>query len=199
MFCLDQEATFDRKPDTGGEDVVRLFAVLRDCRRENDGADPGPRPARGRLRQESASPKTIRTSLVPPEYKVLHSTLVELRHKAFAHTDASGHLPGRGMMMEVRLVFEGGSVVNFSSRPILEPELLPHIKTLSDLLAQKVKEMHDTFYDQVLKAIVPRFGIADIGNEFELNVQDEKGPMVVASKDPMQHKYPFVRRLPRSS
>jgi hypothetical protein len=142
---------------------------------------------------------TLSTSLVPPEYKVLHSTLVELRHKAFAHTDASGRLPGRGMMTEVRLVFEGGSVVNFSSRPILEPELLPHIKTLSDLLAQKVKEMHDTFYDRVLKAIVPRFGIADIGKEFELNVQDEKGPMVVASKDPMQHKYPFVRHLPGSS
>ena len=44
MFCLDQEATFDRKPDTGGEDVVRLFAVLHDCRRENDGADPGRGP-----------------------------------------------------------------------------------------------------------------------------------------------------------
>jgi len=138
----------------------------------------------------------LSTSLVPPEFQELHSTLIDLRHKAFAHTDASGRLPGHGMMTELRLVFEGKSVVNFSSRPILEPVLLPHIKTLSDLLAQKVKELHDTFYDRVLKAIVPRFGIADIGKEFELNVQDEKGPMVVASKDPIRHKYPFVRHLP---
>ncbi len=99
-------------------------------------------------------------------------------------------------MTELRLVFEGRSVVNFSSRPILEPVLLPQIKTLSDLLAQKVKELHDTFYYRVLEAIVPRFGIADIGKEFELNVQDEKGPMVVPSKDPIRHKFPFVRHLP---
>jgi hypothetical protein len=141
----------------------------------------------------------LSTSLVPTEFKDLHSTLMNLRHKAFAHTDASGRLPGHGMMTEVRLVFEGGSVVNFSSRPILEPVLLAHIKTLSDLLAQKVKELHDTFFDRVLKAIVPSFGTADIGKEFELNVQDEKGPMVVPAKDPIQHKYPVVRHLPESS
>jgi len=137
----------------------------------------------------------LSTSLVPPEYKELHSNLMDLRHKAFAHTDASGRLPGHGMMTEVRLVSEGGSVVNFSSRPVLEPELLPHIKALSDLLTQKVDEVHDKFYDRVLEAIAPRFGIADIGKEFELNVEDEKGPMVVPSKDPIQHKYPVVRRL----
>jgi hypothetical protein len=142
---------------------------------------------------------TLSTSLVPQEFKQLHSTLMDLRHKAFAHTDASGRLPGHGMMTEVRLVFEGGSVVNFSSRPILEPVLLPHIKTLSDILTQKVKELHDTFLDRVLNAIVPRFGIADIGKEFELNVQDEKGPMVVVSKDPIQHKYPVVRPLSDSN
>ena len=129
----------------------------------------------------------------------LHSNLMDLRHKAFAHTDASGRLPGQGMMTEVRLLFEGGSVVNFSSRPVLEPELLPHIKTLSDLLTQKVQEVHDKFYDRVLKAIVPRFGIADIGKEFELNVQDEKGPMVVPAADPIRHKYPVVRHLPESN
>jgi hypothetical protein len=141
----------------------------------------------------------LSTGLVPMEFKELHSTLINLRHKAFAHTDASGRLPGHGMMTEVRLVFEGRSVINFSSRPILEPVLLPHIKTLSDLLAQKVKELHDTFYDRVLKAIEPRFGIADIGKEFELNVQDEKGPMVVSAKDPIQHKYPVVRPLSDSN
>jgi hypothetical protein len=39
---------------------------------------------------------TLSTSLVPQEFKQLHSTLMDLRHKAFAHTDASGRLPGTG-------------------------------------------------------------------------------------------------------
>ena len=141
----------------------------------------------------------LSTSYVPTEFKGLHSTLLDLRHKAFAHTDASGRLPGHGMMTEVRLVYEGESVVNFSSRPILEPVLLPQIKTLSDILAQKVKEVHDTFYDRVLGAILPMFGKADVGKEFVLNVQDEKGPMVVLSEDPIQHRYPVVRHLAGST
>ena len=63
----------------------------------------------------------ISPSLVPSEFKPLHSTLIELRNKAFAHTDASGQLLGHGKMTEIRLVFEGKSVVDFSSRPIFEP------------------------------------------------------------------------------
>jgi hypothetical protein len=84
----------------------------------------------------------ISSSLVPTEFKSLHSTLIEFRNKAFARTDASGQLLGHGKMTEVRFLFDGTHVTNFSSRPIFEPVLLPSIKTLSDLLAQKVKESH---------------------------------------------------------
>jgi hypothetical protein len=52
--------------------------------------------------------------------------------------------------------------------------------------------------DRVFKAIAPNFTAADVGKEFELNLQDEKGPMVVVTKDPIQHKYPVVRHLPGS-
>jgi hypothetical protein len=138
---------------------------------------------------------TISPSLVPSDFKKLHSALIDLRNKAFAHTDASGRLLGHGKMTEVRLFFDGTHVTNFSSRPIVEPVLLPHVKTLSELLAQKVKQSHDNFLDRVLKVIMPRFGMPDIGKEFELNVEDEKGPMVVVTKDPIVDKYPWVRRL----
>ncbi len=138
----------------------------------------------------------ISPSLVPSEFKWLHKTLIQLRNKAVAHTDASGHLEGHGKMTEVRFVFDGKSVVNFSSRPILEPVALPAVKTLSEILAKSVKESHDNFLGRVIKAIVPRFGVADIGKEFELNVEDETGPMVIMTKDPIQHKYPVVRPLP---
>ena len=59
--------------------------------------------------------------IVPEEFKSLHSTLIELRNKAFAHTDVSGHLLGHGKMAEVRFVFDGRSAGNFSSGPIFEP------------------------------------------------------------------------------
>ena len=74
-------------------------------------------------------------------------------------------------MTEVRLVFDGRTVADFSSRPIFEPVLLPHIKALADLLAQKVKESHDNFLNRVLRVIVPQFTEADVGREFELNVE----------------------------
>jgi hypothetical protein len=141
----------------------------------------------------------LSTAMVPSEYKTLHSTLIEFRNKAFAHTDADGRIPGHDKMTELRLQFDGSHVNSFSSRPIFNPVLLPSIKSLSDLLASEVKRSYDNFYDRVLKAIAPRFSFADIGKEFELNVEDEKGPMVVLSKDPIQHKYPVVRPLSDSN
>jgi hypothetical protein len=60
----------------------------------------------------------ISPSLVPPEFKTLHSHLIELRHKGFAHTDSSGQLPGHGKMTEVRLIFTGTHVRTVSSRAI---------------------------------------------------------------------------------
>jgi hypothetical protein len=99
-------------------------------------------------------------------------------------------------MTEVCLVFDGMSVANFSSRPIFEPVLLPHIKTLAERLAQHVKQTHDNFLNRVLSVIVPKFTLADVGKEFELNVEDETGPMVMPSSDPIARKYPVVRPPP---
>jgi hypothetical protein len=138
----------------------------------------------------------LSTGMVPSEYRTLHSTLIEFRNKAFAHTDADGRIPGHNKMTEVRFHFDGSHVNSFSSRPIFEPVLLPTIKNLSDLLANQVKLSYDRFYDRVLKALLPRFSLADIGKEFELNVEDEKGTMMIESKDPIRGKYPVVRHLP---
>jgi len=46
---------------------------------------------------------------------------------------------------------------------------------------------------------VPQFTEADVGREFELNVEDEKGPMVVRSSEPIAGKYPVVRPMPKIS
>jgi len=130
-------------------------------------------------------------SLVPQEFNVLHSTLINLRNKAFAHTDSSGDLQEHGKMTDVRILFDGKSIKSFSSRLLFEPVLLPQIKALSELLAQKVNQSRDNAF----KVIAAKFTAADIGKEFELNVEDEKGPMVVVTKDPIANKYPMVREF----
>jgi hypothetical protein len=141
----------------------------------------------------------LNPNLVPQKFKELHSILIDLRNQAFAHTDSSGKLQGHGKMTDVRFLFDGKNVTSFSSRPIFEPVLLPQIKELTELLAQKAKESHENYLDRVFKVIAPKFTAADIGKEFELNLQDEKGPMVVVAKDPIQRKYPVVRDLPGSA
>ncbi len=98
---------------------------------------------------------TISPSSVPKEFKRLHSSLIELRNKGFAHIDTAGQLPGHGKMTEFRLVFTGTNVKTFSSRPIFNPELLPYIKALSDLLAQKMEEHRQSLLDRLVKVIVP--------------------------------------------
>jgi hypothetical protein len=73
--------------------------------------------------------------------------------------------------------------------------LLLRIQALSDLLAKQVKGRYDTFYERVLNTIAPRFGLDDVGKEFELSVENEKGPVVLSAADLIQHKYPVVRPL----
>jgi hypothetical protein len=140
----------------------------------------------------------LRPNFVPQKFKKLPSILIDLRNQAFAHTDSTGQLQGHGKMTDVRFMFDGKNVTSFSSRSIFEPVLLPQIKELTELLAQKTNESHEIYLDRVIKSIAPKFTAAHVGQEFELNLQDEKGPIVVVTKDPIEHKYPVVRQLPGS-
>ena len=137
----------------------------------------------------------LSTRLVPPQFKELHSHLVELRDKGFAHTDTLGQLPGHGKMTEFRFLFTGTHLRTFSSRPTFNLELLPHIKALSDSLVQKVIERRNPLLDRVKQLIVAQLKPADVGKEFALNVEDEKGPMVVVTDDTVAHKYPVIRSV----
>jgi hypothetical protein len=69
---------------------------------------------------------------------------------------------------------------------------------LSDSLPGPDAESHENYLDRVFKVIAPKFTATDIGIEFELNLQDKSGPMIVVTKDPIQHKYPVIRHLPGS-
>ena len=141
---------------------------------------------------------------------------MNLRHKAFAHTDFSGQMPPEGTekMTEVLLVYNWKSAESFSSRPIsepvplrlktfssrpiFEPVLLPDIKTLSESLAQTAAQSRDNFLIRIHKAIGP-LDAADIGKEFKLNVEDGIGPIVVPSAERDLEKYPVIRPMPEIS
>jgi hypothetical protein len=87
----------------------------------------------------------LRPNFVPPQYKELHSILIDLRNQTFAHTDSSGKLQGHGKMTDVRFLFDGKNITSFSPRSIFEPVLLPQIKELTEHLAQKRRRVMRTF------------------------------------------------------
>jgi hypothetical protein len=131
--------------------------------------------------------------LVPTEFQDVHSALINLRNKAFSHSDSDGALDGHGKMTEVRFSFDGRYFASFSSRPVFEPVLLPSIDRLAELLAVQVKKQSDEVFEKILRAVIPTLRGSDVGKEFELNLEDEKGPMVVRATEAIAHKYPVVR------
>jgi hypothetical protein len=145
---------------------------------------------------KSARIGKLSADLVPTEFEWVHSSLLELRDKAFAHSDFDGQLPGHGKMTDARIMLDGTKAVFFSSRSTLEPALLPHIRALSTLLAQKVAQSRENFYRRVMRTVLPALQQDGAGNEWLLNLEDETGPMLVKSTDPIRQKYSVVRPLP---
>jgi len=145
---------------------------------------------------KSARIGKLSADLVPAELAWVHSSLVELRDKAFAHSDFDGQLPGHGKMTDARIWLDGKKAVFFSSRSSLEPALLPHIRALSTLLAEKVASSRENFYKRMMSKVLLAVEQDDLGSEWLLNLEDETGPMLVKSTDPIRQKYRVVRPLP---
>ena len=135
----------------------------------------------------------LSTSLVPAQFKWVHSSLMNLRDKAFAHSDFDGQLVGHGKMTDLRISIDRSRAVFFSSRSTVEPPLIPQIQALSNQLADQVRRSRDNFYKRVLNAILPTLQPDDVGKELVLNLEDEKGPMILRSTDPIRLKYPVIR------
>lgn len=138
---------------------------------------------------------SLSTKKIPSKYKELHSYLWELRNKAFSHSDAGAQLPGRGRMTDARFGFDGQYLNGFSSRPIFEPILLPSIRDLADRLEADVKQEIETLFKIISNAIIPMLRKSDPGQEFELNVEDENGPMIIKAADSIANRYPVVRPI----
>ena len=139
---------------------------------------------------------SLSTKKIPREFKDLHSYLWDLRNKAFSHSDVDGQLAGHhGKMTEVRFFFDGQHVSSFSSRPIFEPMLFPYIRRLADLLEADVKQEIERLFEKIVKAMILTLQKSKKGQEFELNIEDEKGPMLVQAEESITNKYPVVRPI----
>jgi hypothetical protein len=135
---------------------------------------------------------SLSTKKIPSKFKELHSYLWELRNKAFSHSEAGAQLPGHGKMTEVRFGFDGQYLNSFSSRPIFEPVLLPPIRDLADLLEADVKQEAEKLFEKIVKSMIPVLRKSDKGSEFELNIEDENGPMIVRATEWVANKYPVI-------
>jgi hypothetical protein len=137
----------------------------------------------------------LSTKKVPKKFKDLHSYLWELRNKAFSHSEAGAQLPGHGKMTEVRFIFDGQYFNSFSSRPIFEPVMLPSIRDLADILETDVEQELEKLFEKFMKAMMLTLLKTGAGQEFELNVENENGPMIIKAADSIANKYPVVRPI----
>ena len=149
----------------------------------------------GRPFTDNAKVGKLSPKIVPTEFQDLHSAIIDLRNKAFSHSDADGELPDHGKMTEVRVSFNGSHLHSFSSRPVFEPVLLPSIERLADQLSAQAKKQGDDLFTKMMPVIIPMLRESDIGKEFQLNVEDETGPMFVRAADSIEHRYPVVRSI----
>jgi hypothetical protein len=138
---------------------------------------------------------SLSTKKIPRKFKDLHSYLWHLRNKAFSHSKAGAQLPGHGKMTEVRFSFDGQNFTSFSSRPVFEPVMLPSIRVLADILESDVEQELEKLFEKIIKAMMSMLLKTDAGQEFELNVEDENGPMIVIAADSIANKYPVVRPI----
>jgi hypothetical protein len=137
----------------------------------------------------------LSTKKVPKKFKDLHSYLWELRNKAFSHSEAGAQLPGHGKMTEVRFIFDGQYFNSFSSRPIFEPVMLPSIRDLADILETDVEQELEKLFEKMIRAMMSTLLKTDAGQEFELNVENENGPMIIKAADSIANRYPVVRPI----
>jgi hypothetical protein len=132
---------------------------------------------------------------IPREFKNLHSYLWQLRNKAFSHSEAGAQLPGHGKMTEVRFSFDGRYFNSFSSRPIFEAVMLPSIRDLADILETDVEQELEKLFEKIIRAMMSTLLKTDAGQEFELNVENENGPMIIKAADSIANRYPVVRPI----
>ena len=140
-------------------------------------------------RNEPTGP--IPTDLIPREFRTLHDHLSILRNKAFAHTDSAGKIPGHGKTTDLRFHLDGHHLKNFSSRTVVEPRLLPNVKLLAEKLHASVKMLHDKHLEKLVPYLVAEILKAGRSKEFELNIEDPNGPLLLECK-PIRGEFPFV-------
>jgi hypothetical protein len=110
--------------------------------------------------------------IVPDEHRDLHDTILGIRHKLFAHSDASVVLKADDYLNDVVIKNDGKTLRAIILRFAIEPGFLEQMIPLIDALIKKTN-YHRLRFARKLKNRVLPLGIG----EFRLNVLDPEAPL----------------------
>jgi hypothetical protein len=110
--------------------------------------------------------------IVPDEHRDLHDTILGIRHKLFAHSDASVVLKVDDYLNDVVIKNDGKMLHAIILRFAIEPGFLEQMIPLVDALIEKTN-YHRLRFARKLKNHVLPLGIG----EFRLNVVDPQAPL----------------------
>ena len=69
--------------------------------------------------------------------------------------------------------------------------MLPNVKLLAEKLHTSVKMLHDKHLEKLVPYLVAEILKAGRSKEFELNIEDPNGPLLLECK-PIRGEFPFV-------
>jgi len=112
--------------------------------------------------------------IIPEEFKELHRDIMRLRHKLFAHADASLTVGKDDYPNEAVIESDGETIAIAASRAAVKPIFLERMLPLVDALIKKTGYHRSRLAKKYAKTI------RNLGKgEFRLNVTDPNGPIFV--------------------
>jgi hypothetical protein len=66
---------------------------------------------------------------------------------------------------------------------------------LADVLETDVEQELEKLFEKIIKAMMSTLLKTDAGQEFELSVENENGPMIIKAADSIANRYPVVRPI----
>jgi hypothetical protein len=128
--------------------------------------------------------------IVPEEFKELHRDIMRLRHKLFAHADASLTVGKDDYPNEAVIENDGQNIAIAVSRAAVKPIFLERMLPLVEALIKNTHQCRLKHFRKFSKTI-RRLG----KGEFRLNVTDPNAPIFV----PLTEEEKLVRKKKRSA
>jgi hypothetical protein len=110
--------------------------------------------------------------IVPPEFKVLHDKIITMRHKLFAHAEASLLVGEEDYPNEAVIENDGKTISMAVSRVAVKPTMLEEMSRLVEALIEKTN-YYRSKHTKKFTNTIRKLGKGD----FRLNVVDPSAPL----------------------